>query len=366
VRGPSNPLPTSDGGAPPLRRRAAWAAFWALLFAFAFGCGGGTVLDSLRWTTATPATGDLVGEWAPSASMEETLRLTWGVRSAPLRIVLGEDGTATVRGFDLLVPGTREWDAAQSALASEGTLAESAATWRVVADPDGWQQVLLTAGERVVSLQMWSSSRPYSLSTYFDDADPDYGHYLFFTRRADDEARSALAPTTAPPPSSVAGGDGLFEMAVRIVFWTVALILGVCLAVAALLVLAVAVVVTIVIVIAACVALAAGGALGIAVTSALVAIARRSVAAGFRTLLTLVAAVPGALLGAVFGWGARRMVQGPSPEGTVLDLWIVGGLLVGAVLGGLAGRFVAIAVEHAARWVIAKLSGRPAATAAAA
>ncbi|MCE9636317.1 MAG: VCBS repeat-containing protein [Planctomycetes bacterium] len=339
--------------APSMRRRLGWVAFWAWVTALVLGCGG-VSLDSLQWTTAVPATADLVGEWRPSEAMEANLREEWDVPAAPLRIVLDADGSATVDGFDLLRPDTPEWEAARASLRTGAAPTTVRGTWRVAVAQGGYQNVSLTVGERSVALGMWNLSPPYSLSATRDVSNPEEGGYLFFVRPTDESRRSALAPV-ADVKRDPTAGDGILKIVARLVLGTILLLVIVAVVVIAVLLVAVFVAAAIGVAVAVVAAIAAGGALGVAATSALVGLARHSLASGFRTFVTLAAAIPGAVVGTAAAWAWRRVLSGPSPVGHfVFDTPLLVGLLLGAVAGGLVGRFAAIALERLARWIGAR------------
>jgi hypothetical protein len=177
-----------------MRRILGWTA-WALLLAVAFGCGWGVAAESAFHTREDPAPADLVGTWSvPDDGYSRTVaEQTRGVPRIPTRLVLREDGSATIAGADL-VNAASSWDAASGTpeerfeaawrkLLPGEALPEQEATWRVVGDGDRARELKLTFPDRATSrFRLWGRSPPYRLFVAYDFADPDEGRNLFFER----------------------------------------------------------------------------------------------------------------------------------------------------------------------------------------
>lgn len=360
-----------------MSKRAAWFA-WALLVVLAFGCmNPGRVLDSLQFTTQPPAVADLAGVWTPRHP--DLLAEAWRVPAAPIRLTLRADGSADVRGFSLLAPTATGHADTLATLRAGGEPATAAGTWRVVVAPGGTQNVEVAVGDAAlghaaggseqVTFEMWGLAPPYELSSFYDDADADLGHYLLLARAGDPPRDPGGATTTARAAARDADrGEPPFGLVGEIVFWAlllVSVLVVAALLVAALVVAAAAVVLGVAVASAVVAAVAVGGAAGIASVSALHGVLRRSAWTGFRTFATLTLAAAGGAAGATAAWAiseiAARVVGAdvPGPGASAAS-----GLVAGAVAGAVVGRLAAIAVERAARWTADRVRPRtPPATA---
>lgn len=343
-----------------MRRAAGWVA-WGLLALLAIACmNPGRVVDSLQFTTRPPRTEDVVGTWVPKHG--EALAEVWGVVGrVPLSVELEEDGLGRTCGLALLEPSGERRETALAWLRDgAGGFPVELCSWKVVAVPGGYQNVELVGGPEgtpPVRLEMWGLGPPYELSTFYDDADPDLGHYLVLVREGDPPrgtAKAASAPPAEPAASSAETDDPPFGTLGRLAIYG-AMLLAVALAVLAALLALALVVFLLVVACAAVAALAAGTALGVTAASVVVGVARRSASAGFRTFAGLVGALGGAPLGLL----AAALLRG-----VVFPSWSLAGTLVaGAAGGAFAGAGAGYLLARMAGLALSTLRARPPATA---